>query len=123
LTLALIGLPILLAATGAPVAGIGIAVAGMGIGATFPLISAMHIESSPRGSDQALGQILAVAAVGQVVGPLSVGVIAQLADLRAGLAIALAYVALAFGALILLRRRTAPDAGDGAALAPACDCA
>jgi MFS family permease len=95
----------------------------MGIGATFPLISAMHIESSPRGSDQALGQILAVAAVGQVVGPLSVGVTAQVADLRVGLAIALAYVALAFLALILVRRRTALEAADATALTPACDCA
>jgi fucose permease len=87
------------------VAAVGIAVAGAGIGATFPLISAMHIESSSRISDQALGQILTIAALGQVVGPLSVGVIAQVANLRVGLLVAPVYAVIAGVTLALIRRK------------------
>ena len=82
---ALIGLPILLAARSLAVAAVGIAIAGIGIGAMFPLTSSVHLKASGRSADSALGQVLAVAALGQIVGPLSAGAIAQAADLRAGL--------------------------------------
>ncbi len=84
---ALLGLPLLLIATGAPAAAVGIAVAGIGIGATFPLTSALHVQASPRSADSAVAQVLAVASVGQFAGPLTVGAIAQGAGLRAGLLI------------------------------------
>ncbi len=83
----LLGLPFLLTATAAPVAAVGIAVAGMGIGAMFPLTSALHVKTSPLTADSALGQALAVAAPGQLAGPLIAGAIAQAAGLRAGLLI------------------------------------
>jgi hypothetical protein len=51
----------------------------------FPLTSALHVKGSPRSADGALGQVLTVAAPGQLVGPLTVAVIAQAAGLRAGL--------------------------------------
>jgi predicted MFS family arabinose efflux permease len=82
---ALIGLPILVAANNVVVATLGIAVAGIGIGAMFPLTSSVHIKASGRGADSALGQVLAVAAIGQLAGPLAAGAIAQAAGLRTGL--------------------------------------
>lgn len=84
---ALLGLPVLLLATDAPVAAVGIAIAGIGIGAMFPLTSALHVKASRGSADSALGQVLAVASIGQIAGPLTVGAIAQAAGLRAGLLI------------------------------------
>jgi fucose permease len=81
----LLGLPVLLSATGLPAAAVGITLAGIGIGAMFPLTSALHVKASPRGADGALGQVLAVASIGQIAGPLTAGAIAQAAGLRAGL--------------------------------------
>jgi MFS family permease len=85
LAVALAGLPILLLATDAVVASIGIVVAGAGISATFPLTSALHVTASPSGADRAFGQVLITASGGQIVGPLAVAVVAQVAGLRAGL--------------------------------------
>jgi fucose permease len=99
LLLALIGLPVLLAAHGAAAAALGIAVSGAGIGAMFPLTSSLHVGASPRTADGALGEILAVASVGQIAGPLVAGAIAEAAGLRAGLAIGPALVLLAGAAL------------------------
>ena len=82
---ALVGLPILLLADNLVLAGLGIGVAGIGIGAMFPLTSSVHVKASGRGADSALGQVLTVAALGQMAGPLSAGVIAQGAGLRSGL--------------------------------------
>jgi fucose permease len=82
---ALLGMPFLLIASDPTVAAVGIAVAGIGIGATFPLTSALHVKASPLSADGALGQVLTMAAPGQLVGPLSVAAIAQAAGLRAGL--------------------------------------
>jgi len=82
---ALLGLPVLLTATGAAAAMIGAAVAGTGIGAMFPLTSALHVKASPRGADGALGQVLTVAAIGQIAGPLTAGALAQATGLRTGL--------------------------------------
>jgi fucose permease len=69
------------------VAAVGIATAGIGIGAMFPLTSALHVKASPLDADRALGQVLAVAAPGQLAGPLTAGAIAQAAGLRDGLII------------------------------------
>jgi fucose permease len=85
LAVGLAGLPILLTATNGATAIVGIAFAGAGIGATFPLTSALHVAASDRGADSAVGQVLATAAVGQMLGPLMVGGIAQSAGLRVGL--------------------------------------
>jgi fucose permease len=82
---ALLGLPVLLAALSAPLAAVGIVVAGIGIGAMFPLTSALHVSASPLSADGALGQVLAVAAAGQLSGPLIAGAIAGAAGLRTGL--------------------------------------
>jgi fucose permease len=94
LATALVGVPFLLAADNIGVACIGLAVCGMGIGGTFPLAASLHIAASSRTADQALGQILAVAGVGQIVGPLVAGALAQGTGLRVGL--------LAMPALVLL---------------------
>ena len=81
---------------------IGIIVVGAGTGATFPLASALHVQASVRGSHGALGQTLAVAALGELTGPLLAGAIAQITDLRAGLLILPVFAVLA--ALSLLPR-------------------
>jgi fucose permease len=81
----LLGLPVLLSATDGSVAAVGIALSGIGIGAMFPLTSALHVQASRGSSDRALGQVLSVASIGQIAGPLSAGAIAQAAGLRAGL--------------------------------------
>ncbi len=106
---ALLGLPVLLIATDAPVAAVGIAVTGIGIGAMFPLTSALHVKSSPRSADSALGQVLAVASIGQIAGPLTAGVIAQAAGLRAGLLILPALTLIAAAGLYPLRNGRATD--------------
>ena len=85
LAVGLAGLPILLTATNGATAIVGIAFAGAGIGATFPLTSALHVAASDHGADSAVGQVLATAAVDQMLGPLLVGGIAQSAGLRVGL--------------------------------------
>ena len=87
LALALVGCPVLLTATHPAVALAGLGVTGCGIGAMFPMAASLHVAASPRSADQALGQILTVAGVGQVAGPLAAGVVAQVADLRAGLVV------------------------------------
>lgn len=95
LTTTLIGLPILLAAGNLTIASIGLAVTGIGIGGTFPLASSIHVAASHRTADQALGQILTVAGVGQIAGPLTAGALAQGTGLRLGLLVLPALVLLA----------------------------
>ena len=95
LATALAGLPFVLGAGNIAVAAVGLAVTGMGIGGTFPLASSLHIAASPRSADQALGQILTVAGVGEIVGPLAAGALAQGAGLRVGLLVLPALVLLA----------------------------
>ena len=102
---ALLGLPVLLIATDAPIAAVGIALAGIGIGALFPLTSALHVKASPHTADSALGQVLAVAAPGQLAGPLAAGAIAQAAGLRAGLLILPALTLVAAAGLYQHRTR------------------
>jgi MFS family permease len=104
LVLVLLGLPFLLSATSAPVAVVGIFVTGAGIGALFPLTSAIHVQSSEATADSALGEILFVAAPGQMAGPLIAGVIAQAAGLRVGLLVLPVLALLAAGGLAMHRR-------------------
>ena len=106
LVTALIGLPMLLAAGTIPIAMAGIAVAGAGIGASFPLASSLHVDSTAQASDRTLGQILAVAAIGQIAGPLTAGAIAQAAGLRTGLLV-LPVLALIAAAALFKHRSTA----------------
>jgi MFS family permease len=112
LALALLGLPALLAATGAPLAVAGLAITGIGIGATFPLASALHVAASARGADGALGQVLAAASVGQIVGPVVVAVLAQGFGLRTGLTTLLGFTLTAAVALQWHVRRWRPGLAD-----------
>jgi MFS family permease len=108
LATALIGLPFLLAAQGRLAAALGIAIAGVGIGATFPLTSALHVRASPRSADTALGEVLSVASLGQISGPLAVGAIGQAAGLRTGLLLLPAMTLVA--GIALLRETRGPRA-------------
>ncbi|HZC74206.1 MAG TPA: MFS transporter [Jatrophihabitans sp.] len=99
LAVALLGLPVLLAATGAVVALVGLAIAGIGIGATFPLTSALHVAASPHSADGAIGQVLAVASIGQIAGPVVVAALAQQFGLRTGMVTLVALTLLAAAAL------------------------
>jgi fucose permease len=103
----LAGLPFLLAARSATAAVAGIILTGAGIGALFPLTSSLHIQASGRTADNALGQTLTVAALGQTSGPLLVGAIAQATSLRAGLLVLPAMVLLAGMSLAAYRHHTA----------------
>lgn len=85
LALALAGLPILLAAHGPWLSVAGLAVMGVGIGGMFPLTSALHVAGSARDAEGALGQVLATAALGEIVGPVAVAALAQPFGLRIGL--------------------------------------
>lgn len=93
------GMPFLLTATNAATAALGLAVTGAGIGATFPLASSLHVAASQRSADNALGAVLTTAALGQILGPLLVAVIAQTAGLRLGLLTLPALAVLAAAAL------------------------
>jgi len=95
----LAGLPFVLAAHGPVPAGAGIVLAGAGIGALFPLTSSVHVKASERTADSALGEILLVAALGQITGPLAAGGIAQGASLRAGMLVLPALTLLAAAGL------------------------
>jgi fucose permease len=99
LAVALAGVAILLVAGSAVVAAAGIAVAGMGVGAMFPLASSLHVGASSRNADGAIGQVLSIAALGQITGPLLVGAIAEGAGLRAGLCIIPALILVTGAAL------------------------
>jgi Major Facilitator Superfamily len=85
LAVVLAGLPFLLLATTAAPAVVGIVLAGAGIGALFPLTSSVHVHATGGTADSALGEILTVAALGEMGGPLLVGAIAQAVSLRVGL--------------------------------------
>jgi MFS family permease len=105
LAVALLGLPVLLTATGPGAATAGIAITGIGIGALFPLTSALYVKASPRSADRALGQVLAIASVGQLAGPLTAGAIAQAASLRTGLLVLPALTILAAAGLAAHHQR------------------
>jgi fucose permease len=95
LATALLGVPVLLGAGNVAAAGVGLTVTGIGIGGTFPLASAMHVAASRRTADAALGQILTVAGLGQIAGPLLAGALAQATGLRVRLLVLPALVLLA----------------------------
>jgi fucose permease len=107
LATALAGTPILLTAGNVTVAAVGLAVTGIGIGGTFPLASTLHVTASHRTADQALGQILTVAGIGEIVGPLLAGAVAQVTELRIGLLLLPVLVLL--GAVTV--RATSPGRG------------
>ena len=94
LAVALVAVPLLLTAHGPVTAGLGLAIAGIGIGATFPLAASVHVGASPRTADEALGEILTVAGVGEIVGPVVAGALAQATDLRVGLLVMPALIIL-----------------------------
>ena len=96
---ALVGLPILLVAHGEVVALAGLAVSGLGIGAMFPLTSALHVAASSRGADAAVGQVLTAASVGQVLGPVIVAALAQPFGLRVGLTALIGFTIAAVASL------------------------
>ncbi len=106
LILALVGLPILLAARGAALAAVGIALSGIAIGAMFPLTSSMHVGVSLRNADGAIGQVQGIASIGQILGPFAVAAIAQAAGLRLGLLILPGLVLLAGWGLTGHHRQT-----------------
>ncbi len=95
----LAGLPLLLLARAAAAAVAGILLAGAGIGALFPLTSSLHVRTGGRTADGALGDILTVAALGEIAGPLAAGAIAQSTNLRAGLLVLPAATLLAAATL------------------------
>jgi MFS family permease len=106
LGLVLTGLPCLLAATSATAAVPGIVLIGAGIGALFPLTSSLHVQASRHTADSALGEILAVAALGEIGGPFLAGAIGQASSLRAGLLVLPALTLVAAGALTAHQRHT-----------------
>ncbi|MCQ4079978.1 MFS transporter [Streptomyces sp. RB6PN25] len=85
LTVCLVGLPLLLGATGAAAAVAGLTVTGAGIGATFPLASSLHVGVCRRTADAAMGEVFGAAAAGQLLCPLLAGALAQAGSLRVGL--------------------------------------
>ena len=99
LAVVLLGLPILLTAQNVVTAELGLAIAGVGIAATFPLTSALHVATSRHGADAAMGQVLAIASVGQMCGPVVVAVLAQVSNLRVGLIALVGFTLLAAGGL------------------------
>jgi MFS family permease len=101
-----VGLPCLLGATSATAAVAGIALTGTGIGALFPLTSSLHVQASGHTADSALGEVLTVAALGQITGPLLAGAIAQASSLRAGLLVLPALTFLAAAGLTGHQRHT-----------------
>jgi fucose permease len=111
LILALVGLPILLTARDAAVAGVGIALTGIAIGAMFPLTSSMHVGASSRNADGAIGQVQGIASLGQILGPFAVAAIAQAAGLRIGLLILPGLVLLAASGLSGHHRQIQLSAG------------
>jgi MFS family permease len=109
------GLPVLLAASAATSAVTGIVLAGAGIGALFPLTSSIHVQATTGTADSALGEILSVAALGQMGGPLLAAAIAEAVTLRVGMIVVLPVLALLAAAGLTAHRsrpsRPAPVRG------------
>src|SRR4051794_4238214 len=99
LLVALLGVLFLLSATDIAGALAGMCLAGAAIGATFPLVSSLHVGANAGRSDAALGEVLLTASAGQILGPMAVALIAQPAGLRAGLTVLPASILLALAAL------------------------
>jgi MFS family permease len=95
----LAGLLVLLPAHNTATAVIGVSIVGVGLGPTFPLTSAVHVAVKPASATTAMSDVLAIASAGQILGPLLVGAIAAVSNLRAGLLITPAVVLAALAAL------------------------
>jgi MFS family permease len=106
LALALCGSVLLVTATGLAVAVVAIAVAGTGIGASFPLASSLHVGARAAGSTVAVGEVMTTASVGQLAGPLVIGAISQVTNLRVGLVVLPVLALLGAAALAVHRRST-----------------
>lgn len=104
---ALVGMPLLLTATNIVVAAAGLAITSTGTGAMFPLVSSLHVAATRRSADAAVGEVLAVAALGQILGPVAVAALAQVAGLRLGLVLLPVFALLAAAGLRLHHRRAA----------------
>ena len=97
-------MPLLLAGHAVGLTLAGVVVTAAGIGALFPLASSLHVVASRRTADRAIGQVLVIAAIGQIVGPVTVAVIAQPTSLHVGMLILPAFVLLAAAALVAYLR-------------------
>jgi hypothetical protein len=62
------------------------------------------VGASALTADEALGEILTVAGIGEIVGPIIAGAIAQATDLRAGLLTLPALIVIGAAALAVARR-------------------
>lgn len=102
LVLLLAGLPVLLAARGIPGALAGIVPVGAATGALFPLASALVLAAAGPASTRASAATMAVASVGVLAAPLTIGTLADDAGLRTAL---LAVAALPVAALAVLATR------------------
>jgi fucose permease len=105
----LAGLLVLLPALNGVTATIAVSVVGIGLGPTFPLTSAVHVAVRPASATTAMSDVLAIASVGQIIGPLLVGAIAAVSNLRAGLLITPAVVLTALAALQRQRHHARRD--------------
>ncbi len=73
-------------------------------GALFPLASALVLAAAGPASTRASGATMAVAAVGVLVGPLTIGTLAEDAGLRTALAAAAVLPVTALAVLAVRRR-------------------
>jgi predicted MFS family arabinose efflux permease len=103
LALLLAGLPVLLAARGIPVALAGIVLVGAATGALFPLASALVLAAAGPASTRASGATMAVASVGVLLGPLTIGTLAEGTGLRTALAAAAVLPVTALAVLAVRR--------------------
>jgi fucose permease len=95
--LAAVGLVVLLMSSTSVVAAVGFVVAAGGVSMCWPLLLAHAAQGSAR-PGPVVGAVSAVGYLGFVIGPVIVGALAGVADLRAGLgflAVASAFVAVA----------------------------
>jgi hypothetical protein len=105
LAIGLAGVLALLVARGAVAAAVAVAIVGVGLGPTFPLIGALHVAANSARSTSAMSNMLVIAALGQILGPLVAGAIASATTLRAGLLVTPPLAALAAVALSRHARR------------------
>jgi fucose permease len=103
LGLLLAGLPVLLAARGIPVALAGIVPVGAATGALFPLASSLVLAAAGPASTRASGATMAVASLGVLVAPLTIGVLAEEQGLRVALVAVAVLPLVALGALAVRR--------------------
>ena len=81
------------------------AIVGVGLGPTFPLTGALDVAANSARSTSAMSHMLVTASLGQIPGPLIIGVIASATTLRAGLLVTFPLAAVAAVALSRHARR------------------